>query len=276
MNLPLAGAVANGLFADHGLDVELAAPSAPGGADFAMTAVHSRLTARARHPDRMQPRFVAVVHQRSPLAAFVRQESPLRWPSDLAGARVAASTAPWFDLEYRAGLEALGLEPGVVVPPREGGVRPSLVDGEVEVIGSWDEAVAVIRRRAGVAGRSIPFGPQVYTTGVVAADHVPADVVARMVAALRDAFEEQRSDPRRGLDELCRRYPGVDPAGALEEWAVLEDYVFATGQPLAMSARQWEATMAHAARTYGTAPVPVAEICREELAGSASVSGAGA
>ncbi len=214
-----------------------------------------------------------MLHQRSPLAAFVRDDSPLRWPSDLAGARVAASTAPWFDHEYRAGLEALGLGAPVVVARREDGVRLSLAEGEVDVVGSWDEAVAVIRRAAGVPVRSIPFGPQVYTTGVVAAEHVPAGVAARMVTALRAAFEQQREDPEQGLDELCRRYPAVDPDGALEEWAVLDDYLVATGQPLAMTGDQWEATIAHAVRTYGITPLAAAEVCREELLTTAAVDG---
>ena len=296
MNLPLFGAEASGLFAEHGLDVELVSPSrrrpapaeeprsepspaagvpAPAEAerpDFAVTAVQSRLTARARNPERPRSRFVAVVHQRSPLAAFVRADSPLRWPADLAGARVAASTAPWFDLEYRAGLEALGLDPPVRVAPREDGERLSLAEGEVDVIGSWDEAVAVIRRRAGVPVRSIPFGPQVYTTGVVAADTVPPEVAARMVAALRAAFEQQRADPELGLEELCRRHPAVDPDGALEEWGVLDQYVFAGGQPLAMTWAQWEATIAHAARTYGVTPMAVAEVARAELVGTPSAA----
>lgn len=248
----------------------------PEPADFAVSAVQARLRARARRPERSGPRFVAVLHQRSPLAAFVREDSPLRWASDLAGARVAASSAPWFDHEYRAGLEALGLGAPVVVPRREDGVRPSLAEGEVDVIGSWDEAIAVIRRSAGIPVRSIPFGPPVYTTGVVASDRVPADVVARMVTALRAAFEQQREDPEQGLDELRRRHPAVDPAGALEEWAVLENYIFATGQPLAMGDAQWEATMAHAARTYGIAPQAVGEVSRRDLVRAGAVDGVAA
>ena len=288
MNLPLFGAEASGLFADHGLDVELVSPprrrpaelaGANGGPepapaapspDFAVAAVHALLTARARRPERPHPRFVAVVHQRSPLAAFVPLDSPLLGPADLAGARVAASTAPWFDLEYAAGLEALGLDPPVLVPRREDGVPLSLAEREVEVVGSWDEAIDVIRRRAGVPVRSIPFGPAVYTTGVVAADTVAPEVAARMVEALRAAFEQQRTDPQLGLEQLCRRYPAVDTDGALEEWAVLKDYVFAKGQPLAMTRAQWEATVAHAVRTHGVAPVRVGEVCREELLATSS------
>lgn len=278
MNLPLFGAQASGLFADHGLDVELVAPAPrpaaagapapaagrPARADFAVAAVQSNLTARARRPEAAHPRFVAVVHQHSPLAAFVPLGSRLRWPSDLAGARVAASTAPWFDHEFRAGLEAMGLGPPHVVPRREDGVPWSLVDGEVDAVGSWEEAIAVIRRRAGTDVRAIPFGPRVYTTGVVAEDRVPAEVVTRMVSALRAAFEEQRSAPHLGLDALCRRFPGVDPGAALEEWGILVDYVFAGGRPLAMTAEQWERTIAHAARTHGIVPLAVDQVCRTD------------
>lgn len=211
---------------------------------------------------------MAVLHQRSPLAAFVRADSPVRRPTHLAGRRVAASTAPWFDLEYAAGLAALGLEPPVHVPRREDGEPLSLADGEVDVIGSWAEAVAVIRRRAGVPVRAVPFGPAVYTTGLVAAERVAPEVVRRMVDALLAALFRQRAQPRLGLEELCGRHPGVAAASALEEWAVLDEYVFAADQPGAMDAARWQATMDHLARTHGIPPRPLEQVCRTELLGA--------
>ena len=208
---------------------------------------------------------MAVLHQRSPLAAFVAVDSPLRVPADLGGRRVAASTAPWFDLEYRAGLELLGVEPPVRVPPHPSGERLSLAAGDVDVIGSWAEAVAVIRRRAGLPVRAIPFGPPVYTTGLVADDSVPAGVVVRTVDALVDALHHQRRDPTAGLAELCRAHAGVDADAALEEWAVLDEYLFAGGRPTAMDEARWHATAEHATRTHGFPPVPLADLCRTEL-----------
>lgn len=267
--------MASGLFARHGLDVELVAPvrRAPTGpvqpvpagtaADFAVAGVHTVLA--SLHRGEPAGRFVAVVHQRSPLAAFVAVDSVLRSPRDLAGRRVAASTVPWFDHEYRAGLAALGLEPGPVVAPHADGTRPSLATGEVDVIGSWAESVAPLRRRAGMAVRPIAFGPDVYTVGIVADASVPPAVAARMVRALSAAYVDQRRRPGTGLDELCRRFPSVPPADVVEEWSLLDPYIFAGGRPLAMERGRWSATIAHAAATHGFAPPVVADVCREAL-----------
>ena len=274
--------MASGLFARYGLEVDLVAPvrgcggaPAAGGPppDFALAAVHSRLAAAGRASPRS--RFVAVVHQRSPLAAFVPLASPLRHPADLSGRRVAASTVPWFDHEYRQGLLDLGLAPGPVVPPHPSGERPSLAREEVDVIGSWVESIGPMRRRAGIPVRSIPFGPPIYTTGVTAADGVPAGVVERTLAALVEAYAQQRRRPDLGVDDLCRRFPKVAAADAVEEWGRLDDYVFGAGVPaLSMDAGRWRATLDHGARAHGFTGIQLEAVCRPELL-SVAVAAAG-
>ena len=270
--------MASGLFARHGLDVELVAPARRCGAgdgpaspavlsrpEFALAAVHGHLAALAGGRDPGGSRFVAAVHQRSPLAAFVAIDSPLRSPGDLDGRRVAASTVPWFDHEYRQGLLDLGLRPGPVVQPHPSGERPSLATGEVDVIGSWAESIAPLRRRAGIPVRPIAFGQPIYTTGVVAADSVPAGVVERMLAALAEAYAGQRGLPALGAGELCRRFPKVAAADAVEEWRLLDGYLFGDGPALAMTGDRWLATLEHAQRAHGFTGVSLAGVCRTEL-----------
>lgn len=212
----------------------------------------------------MGARFVAVVHDRSPLAAFVAADGPLRHPQDLGGRRVAASTAPWFNTEYQGGLRRLGLAPGVLVGPSTPGARPSMVRGEVEVIGSWHEAVTTIRRRAEMPVRAIPFGPDIYVTGLVAGDAVEPEVVQRTVEAFSDAMEQQRHNPILGLHDMCQRHSNLDPAAVSEEWSVLSTYLDPS-RPGRMDASRWEATLLHASHTHGFSPAPLAAICREEL-----------
>lgn len=239
--------------------------TAAGGAEFALTSVHYHLAARHELAGSLAARFVAVIHQRSPLAAFVPLDSPLRSPDELGGRRIGRSATPWFELEYRAGLAQRGLAPPVIVPPDAVGNHPSLARGELDAIGSWHEAVAVIRRSAGIPVRPIPFGPPVYTTGLVAADAVEPDVVARMVRALTAAFRRQRRRPGLGLDALCRRFPTVEPERVAEEWSILEHYVFADARPAAMDEERWAATLDHVCAAHGFGRPPVAAIAREEL-----------
>ena len=263
--------MASGLFARHGFDVELVAPvrgCVAGGPsppavppDFALAAVHGHLAALAAGRD-LGSRFVAAVHQCSPLAAFVALESPLRRPADLDGRRVAASTVPWFDHEYRQGLLDLCLRPGPVIQPHPSGQRPSLATGDVDVIGSWAESIAPLRRRAGIPVRSIAFGQPIYTTGVVAADRLAAGVVERMLTALGEAYAQQRALPTIGAGDLCRRFPKVAATDAVEEWGLLAPYLFGHGPALAMDSRRWQDTLAHGARAHGFTGVALSGLCR--------------
>ena len=274
--------MASGLFADHGLRVDLVDPLgrgpdnllglADGGADLALGSVHYLLAARARLGRPVPARFLAVLHQRSPLAAFVPLDSPLRAPGDLGGRRVARSTAPWFDQEYRSGIADLGLPAPVHVGPDEMGNRPSLARGDVDIIGSWDEAVGVIRKRAGIPVRAIPFGPEVYSTGLLAADRLEPALAARVARAFCDALERQRLEPAAGVAELCARLPDVEPERVAEEWSVLSRYLFAPAPAGTMRGERWTATLRHAARTHGFAPVALAEVCRLELLADAALA----
>ncbi len=274
MHLPLFAAEASGLFAEYGLDVKLVGPlgrgpegvmrTAEGGADFALTSVYYYLSARQQMHGDLPVRFVAVVHQRSPLAAFVPLDSPLEHPGDLHRVRVAGSTPRWFQAEYQGRLGELGLEPAVVVPLLSGD-KPSLARGEVDVIFSWAEAIPLIRQSAGIPVRSIPFGADIYTTGLVATDGVPSDVVTRGVEALRAAFERQRRQPSLGVAELCTRFPGVGADRVSEEWDTLDNFVFARDDCLAMDLDRWVATIDHASRTHGFDPAPIHNVVRAEL-----------
>ena len=236
-----------------------------GAADLAVGSVHGVLAARAATARPPKVRFAAVLHQRSPLAAFVPIDSPLTTPVDLTGARVVRSNAPWFDAEYRAGLEHLGLGPPLHVGPNPLGTRPSLARGEVDAVGSWEDGIAVVRQRAGIPIRAIPFGPEVYTTGLLAADSLPSEVVERVVRSVAGALVALRLRPDLGVASVCERIPGVGPDRVAEEWAVLSRYLLGPGEPLVMQADRWEATLRHAERVQGFAAVDVGLVCREEL-----------
>ena len=260
MNLPFLAAAASGLFAEHGLEVDVVGPVASGpegvrrvadgAADFCVTGVYYFLAAAESQPAPLPARFVSMIVQRSPLAAIVRADSDVVEPADLAGRRVGEGKLTWLVDEYTSALRRLGIAANerVVVDPAA--PHLALQRGEIDASASWVDAVPVVRERAGVAVRAVPVGPDVYTTGVVAADRVPRSVVARMQAAVAAALEAQRADPTTGLDELARRYPDIDPGGALEAWTLLEPYVFVPPGPGAIDEARWRRTLDHAAATH--------------------------
>ncbi len=105
----------NGLFADHGLEVAILEPEggpdniarvASGESDFALTSVQHYLSARAASPSaELAARFVAIIVQRSPIAALVPANSRVREPADLAGCRVGGDRTSPHLLEFLAALD---------------------------------------------------------------------------------------------------------------------------------------------------------------------------
>lgn len=243
---------ADGLFAEHQIDVDIADPPggpenikqvAGGDRDFCLTSVHHFLTARAEAGG-LAARFVAIVVQRSPLAAFVPEQSPITEPHQLAGVRLGGSADANHTLEFLATLAHLGIgapTPVTMVGPE---AHVALGAGEVDAIVGFSDGLPRSSRLAGVPLRAIPVGLDIYASGLVAADRISFDTVARMRAALCEALERQRQDPRSGLDEMCLRYPETVPDEALEGWRLLEPNVFTGAEPGSMAPSRWEATLA--------------------------------
>lgn len=257
-HLPYFAAQAAGIFADHGLEVEFLEPDrngsvasvADGGAEFCLTSVLHLLREKAARPD-LAARFVAIVMQRSPIAALVPEDSTIRTAADLAGRRVAGSPDNHHVADYQAALVTLGVKPSKVVdvPYRE--APAALGRGEVDAVADFAELVPRTRRQAGLDVRPVRFGLDIYASGLVAADRLDVDLVRRMRSAVIAAVELQHQDPKAGLEAFSARYPAVDQAEALEGWALMEPNVFTDAEVGAMDAARWEATIAHVAGTHG-------------------------
>src|SRR5258707_12027939 len=145
-HLPYVGGVASGVFAQLGIDVDVADPDpggpetilqvAAGGAEFCLTSVAHYMRARAQSPD-LGARFVAVIGQRSPMSAIVRADSKITRPADLAGLRLGGPTAgSMSDLvkEYCAALVHLNLAPAVLQPMEYSDGPLALARGEIDAI----------------------------------------------------------------------------------------------------------------------------------------------
>jgi ABC-type nitrate/sulfonate/bicarbonate transport system substrate-binding protein len=248
--------VADGLFADHDLDVEILDPPtgggrentlrvASGGADFCLTGVTYYLLARREAGAGLGARFAAVLHQRSPLAAIVAAESEIAGPADLAGRRVARSEATgWLPDELVGALAERGIDPPVIVPVAYGEPPRALGRGTVDMMATFLDTTSQQQPTSGIATRAIHVGGEIYASGLVVADRVADDVVGRMVLAVRTAFEHQQRDPDGGIEQFCRRFPETRPERARETWELLAPFVF-TGPPVgSMEPARWAATIA--------------------------------
>ncbi len=190
-HLPAFAAAEAGLFAEQGLEVGfVGAPAAPdwtlrglasrlgavavGDADFALTSIAFLVSAQTEAGGGFPARFVAVSHQRNPIAAVVRDDSDIQEPADLPSARAARWCFPWFTQEYVGALAHMGLGRATVVGSSDGvdletlgGMNRALGGGGVDAIPVWMDMTPYHREArftdAGFPTRVIPLDIEVYT-----------------------------------------------------------------------------------------------------------------
>ncbi len=254
----------NGLFAEHGVDVEILDPSGgpdnvvrvgAGGSEFALTSVQHYLSARAEHGD-IAARFVAMVVQRSPIGALVPASSSLRTPADLAGIRVGGDPTNPQMIEFLATLDHRGIERPTLIELDAGAARSALARGEIDAIVALVDALPRRRRQAGIDLRPVRIGrDDVYGSGVLASDDVADDVVAQVRSAVVAALEAQRRAPGAGLEEMADRYGDDRTDDAPEGWRMLEQFVFTDRPTGSMDADRWATTLGFLCAARGF-PVP--------------------
>ncbi|MEJ7790324.1 MAG: ABC transporter substrate-binding protein, partial [Thermoleophilaceae bacterium] len=279
VHLPAFAAAEGGLFAEQGLEVEFldcakatdytlegfaVRPKAvaSGYADFAFTAVPYVLAAQTELGGALGARFAAVCHQRNPITAIVREDSRFQSPADLQGTRAARWSMPWFAQEYMGAMSFMGLDPSVLVDGPD--ADAALLSGEVDVIPTWMD-MTLYRVEKGYAVRTIPLDIKTYSTGLLAADRLPLELVTRMRDALAAGHQLQLDQPELGLAAFRRRFPKVSEQHILDNWALYEPYAFDGGAPGAMHAARWETTIEHTAATHGLSPFAAEQVYRPEL-----------
>ena len=280
VQLPAFAAAEGGLFAEQGLEVEFVECAratdytlagfavrpkavASGYADFAFTAVPYVLAAQTELGGRLEARFAAVSHQRNPIAAVVRADSGFESPADLEGSRAARWSMPWFAQDYVGAMSFMGLDPSVLVDGPDG-PDAQLERGEVDVIPTWMD-MTLHHVDKGYAMRSIPLDIETYSTGLLAADRLPLELVTRMCDAFAAGHQLQLEQPELGIAAFRRRFPEISEQHIHDNWALYEPYAFECGSPGAMHADRWETTIAHTAATHGLAPLAAEQVYRPEL-----------
>ena len=279
VHLPAFAAAEGGLFAERGLEVEFVdcarAPEwtlqgftvrpkavASGEVDFGLTSVAYVLAAQTELGGRLGARFAAVSHQRNPIAGIVRDDSRLEHPADLQGARAARWSMPWFTQEYAGALAYMGLDPSVIVDSPDPDAQ--LESGEIDVIPTWvDMTLNHVGR--GYAVRPIALDIETYSTGLLAADRLPLELVTRMRDAFVAGYELQLERPELGIAAFRRRFPEISEQHIRDNWSLFEPYAFDGGAPGAMHADRWETTIEHTAATHGLSPFAAEQVYRPEL-----------
>ena len=271
-HMPYLRAASDGLFERHGLHVELLEPAprvdnilrvADGGADFCLTSVAYFVKASATRP-RLAARFAAAITKRSPMAAIVLERSPVQQVEDLAHARVGGDGDGGLLTEYLGALAHLGIPAPTVVPVEYTEAPGALRDGAIDVMGDFVDLQPKIRRIAGPI-RALPFGIDVYASGLVAADSLHLELVRRMRDAVVEALRAQAASPEGGVAPLLRRYPDVDAGDGLESWRLIAPLIFTESGPGTMTEDVWHRSIAYAATVHSLPTPPLGTVVRSEL-----------
>lgn len=235
---------------------------AAGDAELGLTASLYFLRAQAAAGGALPVRFVMPLHQRDPIAGLVRDDAALATPEDLADRSVARWGLSFMTEAYVAALARLGGQPSQIVAV-DGDPSAALAAEAVDVVPSWAETIPV-RSYAGVAVRAIPFDVDGgYASGLVAADRVSDDVLARMHAALVAGFAVQRADPDVGVAAFCDHYPHVPKHDARANWDYYVPFAFAeASSQRTVDPERWKQTVADITATHGLAPLEAERLQR--------------
>ena len=261
----------NGLFAEHGVDVDILDPSGgpenvvrvgAGESDFALTSVQHYLSARAEHGD-IPARFVAMIVQRSPIGALVPATSVVRVPADLAGCRVGGDPANPQVVEFMASLDHLCVARPKLVELAPGTAPAALGRGEVDAIVARVDARPRRRRQAGADLRAIRVGrDDVYGSGLIASDSLADELVEQVRGAVVAALEAQRAAPDTGLAQMDDRYGDDRTDDAPEGWRMLQEFVFTDAATGSMDPSRWRTTLEFLCRARGIDVPPPESVYR--------------
>ncbi len=281
MHLPAFAAAQGGLFAEQGIEVEFVgcarAPDwtlqgftarpkaiAAGDADFALSSVAYLLAAQTELGGRLPVRFAAVAHQRNPIVGIVRDGSDLWEPEDLARAWAASWSIPWFTQEYAGALGHMGLGSPEIVELSED-LDGALGRGEIDVIPTWMD-MTLYHRKPELPIRTIPLDIDVYTTGLVAADRLPLELVSRFRDAWVAGYELQLEQPELGIAAFRRQHPDVSEEHIRANWAVFEPYALdGVVAPGSMDSERWRETIDYTATAHGLSLFEGERLYRPEL-----------
>ena len=217
-------ALADGVYDDAGIDLEVREPSAStdapklleaGRTDFAILDIHDLALARERGLDLVG--VGAIVHR--PLAAVIAGDSAtVHVPADLAGGTVGVTGLPSDDAVLDSVLESDGVDPEQVKRVTIGfDSVAALQAGRADAATAFWNAEGVVLRRLGVPTREFrvdDFGAPPYPELILTtSDQTLADdpeLIDRVVAATGDGYDAVVDDPEAALDDLVAAVPELD------------------------------------------------------------------
>jgi NitT/TauT family transport system substrate-binding protein/putative hydroxymethylpyrimidine transport system substrate-binding protein len=217
-------ALADGLYADDGVELTVREPSASTDApklleasrtDFAILDIHDLALARERGLDVVG---VMPIVQRPLASVIAADRDAVHEPADLEGGEVGVTGLPSDDAVLDSVLDAGGTDPDAVRRVTIGfEAVPQLSAGRLDAATAFWNAEGVALRRAGIPTREFrvdDYGAPRYPELVLTTSAATAEDDPELVDAVRDAtaagYEKVVSDPDAALADLLDSVDGLD------------------------------------------------------------------
>jgi NitT/TauT family transport system substrate-binding protein len=247
-------AIDNGLFADAGLEVEIAEGRgsldaipkvATGAFPVGFADINSLMRFLDQNPG-APVTAVMMVYDKPPFAIVGRKSQGVSSPADLEGRVLGApppdgawAQFPIFAAENNLNVDNITVEP-VGFPTRE----PMLAEGQVDAVTGFSFSSTLNLKRLGVPADDISVilmadeGVELYGNAIIANTDFAAaspEALTAFLGAVAEGWKQAIADPDAAVDALLERNPAADKALEVERLQmaidanVLTDYVMANG-----------------------------------------------
>jgi NitT/TauT family transport system substrate-binding protein/putative hydroxymethylpyrimidine transport system substrate-binding protein len=238
-------ALAEGYYADNGIDLTVRVPGAStdapklleaGRTDFAIMDIHDLAIAREKGLDLVG---VAPIVERPLASVIAADRSEIRTPEDLAGKTVGVTGLPSDDAVLDSVLQSAGLSPDAVNRVTIGfGAVPALAAGRIDAATAFWNAEGVTLRQKAVPIRVFrvdDFGAPRYPELILATSgsepKTHPGLVSAMRSATRHGYRFAVAHPAAALTDLLAGSDGLDRTEQAAELHALEGANAFTGLP---------------------------------------------
>jgi NitT/TauT family transport system substrate-binding protein/putative hydroxymethylpyrimidine transport system substrate-binding protein len=252
-------ALAEGYLSDHSVDLNVQQPAAStdapklltaGRADLAVMDISDLAIARERGADLVA---VGAIVQRPLAAVIAGNREEIRAPADLAGGTVGVTGLPSDDAVLAAILDSAR---GLPEPPRTVTIGfnsvAALTAGRVDAATAFWNAEGVALHQAGVPIREFrvdDYGAPSYPELVLVTTREELDssrdLIASVVAGLREGYELTADDPAKALGDLLDAVPSLDPKTMAAQLRALRGSFSPPLRFDRMTLERWAAYAAH-------------------------------
>jgi len=238
------GAWSKGIYAKHGIDITITrgygsgdtvTKVASGAADFGVADIAAVMTARAR--TNVPVKTIAVLYNESPHSLFVLKSSGITSFKGLEGKKIGITPGNSHRFYFPEVAKKAGTDPNKLIWTNMDGaaMAAQLIAKNIDAAPFYSIHYYYINKAAVKAGEEIlplPFvevGFKIYAASLITTDKMiqdKPDLVARFLAATKEAFEWAAANPEEACKLHVARFPEVELDDCMGSVKAVMKFVF--------------------------------------------------